>query len=130
MRGPRIRYNEVPDMHKFKFPLSAIAFLVIAPLISQAAAPSSKTNGHWPVGGYVPDAVTAVKIAEAVLIPVFGDQQVLSDRPFTAKLEGDVWTVSGTLHCADGNVVVCKGGTATVKLSKKDAHILFMIHSK
>ena len=78
----------------------------------------------------MPDAATAVKIAEAVLVPVFGEQKISSERPFKAKLEGDVWTVDGTLYCADGKIGLCPGGTARVKLSKNDGRILFMIHYK
>ena len=79
----------------------------------------------------VPDKETAIKIAEAVLIPVYGEQQIASERPFKARLKGDVWTVEGTLHCPDGNGGVttnCDGGTAVVKISKIDGRIIFMIH--
>ena len=79
----------------------------------------------------VPDKQTAVRIAEAVLIPVYGEQQIASERPFKARLKGDVWTVEGTLHCPDGNGGVttnCDGGTAVVKISKIDGRIISMIH--
>ena len=65
-----------------------------------------------------------------MLIPVYGEKTIASERPFKAKLEGDVWTVEGTLYCGDGKVGTCFGGTATVKLSKNDTRILFMIHYK
>jgi hypothetical protein len=118
-------------MRKLKFAPYALAFVLIVPLtISQDRRPQQKTHGNWPAGGYVPDAVTAVKIAEAVLVPVYGEQKIASERPFKAKLDGDVWTVDGTLYCADGKIGMCPGGTATVKLSKNDAHILFMMHYK
>jgi hypothetical protein len=82
---------------------------------------------------YVPDSVTAVKIAEAVLIPVYGQKQIESERPFVAQLDGDVWIVSGTLHCPDGKggtTSNCVGGVAMVQLSKLDARILGMGHGK
>jgi NTF2 fold immunity protein len=86
-----------------------------------------------PARSYVPDATTAVKIAEAVLIPVYGEKQIASERPFHATLKEEVWTVEGTLHCSDGKggtTTMCLGGTAVVKLSKLDARILFMMHYK
>jgi hypothetical protein len=86
-----------------------------------------------PKRGYVPDSATAVKIAEAVLIPVYGETQIESERPFTAKLKDNVWTVYGTLHCPDGNggtTTHCVGGIAEVHISKFDARILSLIHSK
>jgi hypothetical protein len=86
-----------------------------------------------PKKGYVPDSATAVKIAEAVLIPVYGEKQVESERPFTAKLEENVWTVYGTLHCPDGKggtTTHCDGGVAEVHISKVDARILSLNHYK
>jgi hypothetical protein len=83
-------------------------------------------SGFVPRDGFVPNAEVAVKIAEAVLIPVFGKQQVLSERPFKARLEGELWIVEGTLNCAG----ICDGGTAEVRISKKSGEIIRMIHGK
>jgi hypothetical protein len=79
-----------------------------------------------PKGGFVPDAETAVKIAEAVLVPVYGQKQVESERPFKATVKGDSWTVQGTLQCAPN----CVGGTALVEISKSTGQILQMFHTK
>lgn len=90
-------------------------------------------QGYKPKEGYVPDGGTAVKIAEAVLIPVYGKKQIESERPFTAKLKDDVWTVYGTLRCPDGKggtTTHCAGGVAEVQISKADARILSMVHDK
>lgn len=98
-------------------------FLLIPLAFGQAAAKRE----------YVPDSDTAVKIAEAVLMPVYGKSQIESERPFTAKLRDGVWKVSGTLHCFDSNgreTGSCKGGVAVVELSKADARIISMIHYK
>jgi len=89
--------------------------------------------GYKPKVGYVPDKTTATKIAEAVLIPVYGEKQIESERPFTATLKNDVWTVGGTLRCTDGKGGVtteCDGGVAMVRISKRDARILYMIHGQ
>jgi NTF2 fold immunity protein len=87
-----------------------------------------------PKRAYVPDSETAVKVAEAVLVPVYGKSQVESERPFVAKLKTDVWTVSGTLHCPDAQggttTTNCNGGVAVVEISRTDARILSMVHSK
>jgi len=45
----------------------------------------------------VPNKVTAVKIGEAVLMPLFGEHQVESQRPYRAKLKGDRWIVTGSI---------------------------------
>jgi len=82
---------------------------------------------------YVPDQ-TAVAIAEAVLIPVYGKKTVEGERPYTAVLKGDIWTVAGT-GCphdsrAEKEGLICAGGAATVEISKHDAHIVSMVHYK
>ena len=109
---------------------ASVCVLTVSLTVSQDRTRQQETRGSRLSGAYVPDAVTAVKIAEAVLIPVYGEQKIVSERPFTAKLDGDVWTVDGTLYCGDGKIGTCFGGAARVKLSKKDARILFMIHYK
>jgi hypothetical protein len=91
-------------------------------------------QGYRPSNGFVPDEATALKVAEAVLTPVYGAKQIDSERPFTAKLKKGVWTVEGTLRCPDGKGGVTtdcgSGGVATVQISKQDARIISMIHYK
>ena len=83
-----------------------------------------------PAGGYVPDATTAVRITEAVLIPVYGAKQVGYERPFNATLDGDVWTVTGTLDCKTTAKSICVGGTAVVQLSKITGEVLLLVHEE
>jgi hypothetical protein len=78
-----------------------------------------------PAKGFVPDAKTAIRIAEAVLIPIYGES-VLSDRPFKAILEHGTWTVTGTMHCQENLPKPgfnCFGGH-WVRISKADGRIL------
>jgi hypothetical protein len=93
---------------------------------------AANAQSYTPKDGFVPDSTTAVKVAEAVLIPVW-KEKIESERPFTATLKKGVWTVDGTLHCPDGKggmTTNCMGGTAEVKLSKADGRVLKMIHYK
>jgi hypothetical protein len=55
-----------------------------------------------PKQGWATDSATAVKIAEALLVPVYGKKQIESEQSFTANPEDGVETVSGTLPCPDG----------------------------
>jgi NTF2 fold immunity protein len=95
--------------------------------------PSAVPRGYVPKAGFVPDSKTAIVVAEAVLTPVYGEAKVISERPFGAKLEANVWTVAGTLHCegekADPNIR-CAGGVAIVQISRIDGQILLMSHGK
>jgi hypothetical protein len=75
-----------------------------------------------PREGFVPNEQTAIRIAEAVLIPIYGEEDIRSQRPFRAALARGVWTVTGTLPPR------FLGGTAIVRLAKSDGRILFVIH--
>lgn len=95
---------------------------------------SAVGQSYVPKEGYVPDSSTAVQIAEAVLIPVYGKTQIESERPFTARLKDGAWTIGGTLHCPGDkgkkDDAICAGGVAVVTISRADARILSMIHYK
>jgi NTF2 fold immunity protein of polymorphic toxin system component len=80
---------------------------------------------YLPPAGAVPDAKTAVRIAEAVLAPLCGEETVNKEKPFTATLSGDVWTVEGTLP----KEFKC-GGAGFVQISKKRGCILTLLHYK
>jgi hypothetical protein len=76
------------------------------------------TKSIQPAKGFVPDEVTAVRIAEAAAIAQFGEDIIKAEAPLKARLYGDVWIVKGTLHPQGAY-----GGTAVVKLSKVDGKI-------
>jgi len=102
-------------------------------LILAAAALCQTAAGYKPKAGFVPDSKTAVAVAEAVLIPVYGKEQVENERPFTATLKLGVWTIGGTLNCFDAKgakATDCDGGVAVVRISKGDGRILYMLHGK
>ena len=77
-----------------------------------------------PPHGYVPDAATAIKIAEAILIPIYGQEVIDSEKPLHATLTKGIWTVGGSLK--EGY----DGGVAVVRLRQKDACIVYVMHSK
>ena len=49
-----------------------------------------------PEAGCVPDPETAMRIAEAVWIPLYGEDMVKQQRPLQADLTASVWTVRGS----------------------------------
>ena len=79
---------------------------------------------YKPKDGYVPDEQTAIRMAEAVWIPIYGAKQIEREKPFKATLKDGVWTVRGTLP--KGHV----GGTAIAEISKTDGCILRIIHEQ
>jgi len=57
-------------------------------LVSQAQTAQLMQSGYRPADGCVPDAITAVKIAEAVLIPVYGKKQIASESLLKPSWKG------------------------------------------
>ncbi len=87
------------------------------------ASPSeSKTESCKPKNGYVPNEQTAIVIAVAVWTPIYGREQIESEKPFKARLKNGVWTVTGTLP--EGYV----GGTTVAEIAQDDGRILRVIH--
>ncbi len=76
-------------------------------------------EGFRPKIGFVPDAQTAIRIATAILIPIYGEKAVEAEMPYTAELKNGVWTVAGTLPPN------CVGGVSVVLISQKDGKVLY-----
>jgi hypothetical protein len=87
---------------------------------------SQNHPGYVPKNGFVPDEKTAIAVAEAVLIPVYGQKQIESEEPFSTRLDGDTWSVHGSLP----NGPNVTGGVAEVQISKSRGCVLHMIHGK
>jgi ATP-dependent Clp protease ATP-binding subunit ClpA len=58
--------------------------------------PQDEGKAHLPEAGCVPDPETAMRIAEAVWIPLYGEDLVKQQRPLQADLTASVWTVRGS----------------------------------
>lgn len=77
-----------------------------------------------PQRSYVPNAECAIKIAEAIWLPIYG-KGIYDSKPFTAVLKGDsVWVVEGTLPKR------MLGGTPYIEIQKSDCKILKVTHGK
>jgi len=95
-----------------------------APQAAPMMTPYPPNTSYKPSKGYVPDAATAIKIAEAVWIPIYGKETLKDERPFTADLVNGIWIVKGTLPKG------WKGGTAYAEISKETGCILKVTHFK
>lgn len=81
-------------------------------------------HGYVPKEGIVPDAETAVRIAEVILIPIYGKEDIERQRPFKAILRKRVWHIEGSLP--EGLV----GGVARVEIAKRDGRIISVEYDK
>ena len=117
-------------MHNLTRKCLICSILLVA--VSQAADRYGARNtakGYVPPNGFVPTAETAIAVAEAVLIPVYGKDQIESERPFKAVLNENVWVVTGSVPCHNPPPgAECPGGAAEIKISKWTGQILFMTH--
>lgn len=108
---------------------------VLATLLSIAASLSAQ--GSPPASTVrVPDAATALTIAEPALVKAYGKRQIDYEKPLTAVLDGGVWSVYGTLCCPDTKgqrtceVGKCLGGVAEARVRSSDGKILSISHPK
>ncbi len=101
-----------------------VVFAFVAAFLCSTAL--AQNPAFIPPKGFVPDAETAVTIARAVLIPIYGPAKIQAEEPLKAERHGDTWHVNGTLQCAPN----CVGGTAHVEISARNGAILNVIHTK
>ena len=82
-------------------------------------------KGYIPSEGFVPDEETAIRIAEAVWLSIYGDS-IYSNQPFKATYHSFLgyWEVIGSLP---ENMV---GGVPVVHIRKSDGKILYVFHGK
>jgi hypothetical protein len=69
-------------------------------------------------GGVVPDKETAIRIAEAILFPVYGENAIRGQRPYQVTLNDGKWTVDRTVR--PGFV----GGSFHVVILQRDARVV------
>jgi hypothetical protein len=76
--------------------------------------------------GLVPDKETAIKIAEAVLFPLYGEDEIKKERPYKVELRDGVWELHGSMPTLKDSLVV--GGTFYVKILQSDARVIDIGH--
>lgn len=83
------------------------------------------SNNYKPENGIVPDEESAIKIANTVLVSIYGDS-VNNNMPFDVKFDKDYnsWVVNGTLK---ENEI---GGVPNVIIKKSDGEIIAVWHTK
>jgi hypothetical protein len=100
--------------------LPIVLLVLLPPLIM--AGKNVSPNGYFPKNGFVPDERTAIAIAEAVFIPIYGKEQIDSEKPLKGKLKNGIWTVQGSLPKG------WDGGNAVVTIARQNGRIVFVTH--
>lgn len=80
-------------------------------------------QGYIPKSGFVPDKITAIRIAEAIWEPIYG-KSIYRKRPYVVKLKANTWIVEGNLPLNS------EGGVPYIEIQKEDGKILKVMHEK
>ena len=105
--------------------------VTVLAILAQFALGQSTQPASTPVR--VPDATTAVKLAEKALANVYGKKKIEAEKPFEASLSGGIWHVSGTLYCGKDRSlkgIQCLGGVAMADIRQSDGRVLKTGHGK
>jgi hypothetical protein len=97
------------------------------------AASSRATAPAPPASGFVPDSITAIKIAVAVWTPIYGARLIASEKPYQAQLRGDTWIVAGSVPQSLLERVLHRssfGGAAVAEIARSDARIIRVAHTQ
>lgn len=90
----------------------------------------------------VPNAKIAIEIAESAWLPVFGEDTVIKQRPYTATLVQDsIWHVVGNISREDDIVeydeegriikaIIYMGGELHAYINKRDATVIKIYHTR
>jgi hypothetical protein len=100
----------------------ALLFILLTLFAYYRNKESKELKFNEPVNGLVPDEKTAIKIAESISIPIFG-QNINDYKPFHAELVNDsIWHIYGLPKNPWSSIQL--GGTPEFNIRKKDGTIL------
>lgn len=106
-----------------------LVFIIIAITIilsSFSIYTKRKNDDDWrPKNGFVPNEEVAREIAETILLPIYGADIIIPQKPFDVYLVGDsLWVITGK---PDTTVL---GGTVYVEIDKRSCCIYKVTHGK
>jgi hypothetical protein len=67
---------------------------------------------------------TAIKVAEAILFEIYGEEQIKNERPYTIGFADGYWVIYGYLP--DG----MKGGVFEIIINSKNGQVVDLRHGK
>ena len=99
-----------------------LILLLVLPIIVHSQ--EMKKHNYKPKEGYIPDAETAIKIALAIWIPIYGKEQIEKEKPYKAILKDGIWYVNGSLPKG------WRGGVAEAEITKDNGRIIRISHGE
>lgn len=101
---------------------------IIFSFLSGIAVAQELAESYRPSEGYVASEKTARIIAEAVLVPIYGLDEISKQKPFKVVLRGGNWIVEGSTPADRG--IRYFGGRFTIHISRLTGEIIYLSHSK
>ena len=74
-------------------------------------------------GGLVPDKETAIRIAEVILFPIYGEKNIRGQRPYQVSLKDGKWTIDGAPPPPG-----FAGGSFHIVILQRDARVVEIGH--
>ena len=103
-------------------------------IFSCIAAIGLLTGCNSPKDKSVPDEMTAISIAVAAWVPVYGKEKIESQNPCKASLSNGVWYVTGTpqlvIPVEGSRPKMRLGGEAHAEILQSDGSVLKIYHTK
>src|SRR5262249_37801342 len=100
-----------------------LALCLLAAITFVGSSKSGMSSFEYdPPEGFVLDAETAEKIAEILMIRMFGETNTEREMPLRATLKDGVWIVRGS------EARIQLGGVAEMHINKRDARIVYFKH--
>ena len=90
----------------------------------ERASPYEVSRRPQPIRGAILEPEAAIEIALAAWNAIYGQDAIKSQSPYIATLQGNIWTVRGSLP------LQFKGGVAVAEISKTDGALLRIGHGK
>jgi hypothetical protein len=103
---------------------AAILSLAIVLTFGTFRCAGAASHNYKPVEGYVPNEETAIAIAVAVWVPIYGKERIEEKKPYKAILKDGIWYVRGSIPQG------WTGGVPEAEISKDNGQILRVSHGK
>jgi hypothetical protein len=104
--------------------------ILLAFTLAIAATTEAQLKNPWKQPhGLVPDKESAIKIAEAVLFPIYGESQIKSERPYEVALLDGFWHIKGSLTPPPSGECMF-GGTFYITISQWDGRVIEIGHEE
>ncbi|MBT1537079.1 hypothetical protein B7R78_0008045 [Ralstonia solanacearum] len=104
--------------------LFSATFTLAQEKISGNGATQMSGSSHIPENGVIPDEKTAKRVAEAILVPIYGQEAIEKQKPFRVVLVGNIWVITGYLPPDQ------LGGVFRIDIAKQDGRVIQVMHGR